>query len=296
MKSYKKKFAAAGLTLALLTGAQAISGAAPVLAAEASMSASKQFQSDMNMLNKQNRRDYLYVLNINGPMGKSTLEGLFAYQSSPKVNVMGSTKITLNGQVNNAPFYLEETANGLISYTKDRDGKWIKTSPKDKIDFSLLKNDLQLTLASQLLQSQKKVDILSRASDKNVYKVIVNGGEFLAALPQQNILPVTDASGSDLKLNKDILQQIGDVSLLIVVDPVHHEIAAVKGDFSQPIKNGVNAIIRSGKIAKAQADSLKTMADGLTVQFEATTIKPEITGSIAVPSDIQKTAAEKNKQ
>lgn len=290
MKSCKKKFAAAGLTLALLMSGQGDFVVSPVQAAEASISAAQQFQTDMKMLAKQNRRDYLYVMNIDSPIGKSVLEGLFAYQVSPKLNVMGNMKNSVNGHVTSSPFYMEETDMGLISYVKDADGKWMKSKADGNADFSFLKNDLQQTIAMQMLQSQKKVELLSKSSNKNAYKVVVNGGEFLSALPQPGKLSPLAAAGDDVEFGKDILQQIGDVTFIVIVDPVHHEISALKSDLSQPIQHGVDAALNSGRITGLQAAAMKAMTANLTVQFEATTVKPEVTGSLAVPSDVQKTA------
>ena len=118
----------------------------------------------------------------------------------------------------------------------------------------------------------------------------MNGGEFLSALPQPGKLSPLAAAGDDVEFGKDILQQIGDVTFIVIVDPVHHEISALKSDLSQPIQHGVDAALNSGRITGLQAAAMKAMTANLTVQFEATTVKPEVTGSLAVPSDVQKTA------
>ena len=49
-----------------------------------------------------------------------------------------------------------------------------------------------------------------------------------------------------MEFGKDILQQIGDVTFIVIVDPVHHEISALKSDLSQPIQHGVDAALNSG--------------------------------------------------
>lgn len=289
MKNYKKKMAVAGLTLAILLGGQASLFTMPVQAASyVTSSASQQFQNDLESLTKQNRHDYLYVLRVQGPMGENMSEGIVSYKLSPNVIVKGNMKTSAQGVVSQTQFYVQETQKGLVSYFQGQDGKWVRSQSEAPVDFSILKNDLPKTLATQMQASAKDVQLLSTANHQNSYKVVVDGGRFLQAFLQFSEQAFGDRAADMMKM----LNRLGDVTLFVTVDTQSHQLTGLKADLSQPIKNGVAAAAEMGDINAVQAAAMKAMASNLQVQLEVASIDAKSVGDIQVPASVVKSAGQ----
>lgn len=287
MKNYKRKIAVAGLTLALLVGGQASIFTMPVQAASyASVSDQQQFQKDMQSLTKQNRHDYLYVLRAQGPMGESLSEGIVSYKLSPNLTVKDNMKTRTNGNTSHMQFYTQETKKGLVNYVQSNESGWTRNETNAPVDLSLLKNNLPKTLGGQILSSAKNVQLLSSQNNQNSYKVVVDGGRFLKAVPQFK----EQAFGAKTDEMMKILDRLGDVTLFVVVDTDSHQLTALKADLSQPIQNAVAAAADSGDINAVQAAAMKAMAGSLQVQLEVSSIDANTIGSIDVPDRVVKNA------
>ena len=287
MKNYKRKMAAAGLTLALFLGGQA--GLSAMTADAASLEATPQteaFQRDMESLAPQNRYDYVYVLRVVGPMGESLSEGMVSYRTSPDFLAKGNMKTSTNGKLSHMQFYSKETGKGLVNYVQANDGKWTETRSNGPVDLSLLKNDLPKTLGGQMIASAREVTLLSSAKGQDNYRVTVDGGRFLKAIPQFK----EQAFGSSAGQMMDMLDRIGDVPLFVTVDTENHRLTALKADLSQPIKNAVDAAASAGSINPIQAAAMKAMAGSLQVQLEVASVDQKASGTIEIPETVARNA------
>lgn len=294
---FKKKIAAAGIALTMIMGVQSYVHSSITFAAAApAVREFATFTEDIRSIRQQKRHDYLYVFQVKNAMMQMTGEGTVSCKADPDFLLMGNMKTRTVGidkkeKVAMAPFYLKETPEGLVFYTREADGQWTKETSKNPTDISLLKGNFEQNLCNALLESQKEVTLLKKEKDSRVYKVTVDGSRLLKNMPM--FQAGQKLAGADNSMANAVLDNIGDVDVFLGIDSKHHNISVFKTDLSKPVQNAFRTAAAKNGLAGMQAAALNAMTSHMNVVVELTVVSPKVIGDIAIPAEVEAKAAER---
>jgi hypothetical protein len=238
--------------------------------------------------------DYTMHLDLGTPIGKMTGVTVTQLKAEPFQLKSVTTVSALNRQGQDVTVYAEQVGNQLVTYTSvQKDGKTQWRKDIQKLDSS------EPVVRSMQKQHNLLAGVKSVENDgQDRYKVVFDSSRLYTDNDKKDWTKkgMTKDQVNTIATVLKALQQAGDVSMIVAVDPASQRITHVEGNLTKQMQSIVTTGVDQVDVTASTKAMVKTLANSSTLQMSIDCKALAADADLSVPKDVKDKAVENSKK